>query len=365
MLKRTWSRSPNVAFSRAMPFTLNESRHGTARSWELPMADVPSIRPPLLLPLIITGKSADVVRETLGQALRFDLFERSTPPRSAPKPARGLGPRRDGSGIQLGTTPIPTSPERFARLQRIYDEQGLERLPRGARMQALGERVLATPYSAGSLETGGEEQLRVSLRHFDCVTFVESMLALAGQGGQRVASYEDLAARIQEMRYRDGEIDGYPSRLHYFTDWIGENERRGRVSNITGTLPGAEQRTVPVNFMSTHREAYPALAEDDAMLAEIRRIEARLPRSFDFVPQENIADVMPHLRSGDVVGFVTSVDGLDFSHVGLVHRESNASRSVGVLHASTSGGVKISPNLANYVADNKSQVGIVVLRPLE
>ncbi len=46
-------------------------------------------------------------------------------------------------------------------------------------MLEIGKFFLGTPYVVGTLETKRGEHLVVNLREFDCVTFVENVVALA------------------------------------------------------------------------------------------------------------------------------------------------------------------------------------------
>ena len=45
-------------------------------------------------------------------------------------------------------------------------------------MLEIGKFFLGTPYVTGTLETEGAEHLVVNLREYDCVTFVENVVAL-------------------------------------------------------------------------------------------------------------------------------------------------------------------------------------------
>ncbi len=71
-----------------------------------------------------------------------------------------------------------------------------------------------------SLEKDGDEQLVINLTGLDCTTFLENSLALARCIKKGTTSFEDYLEELQFIRYRDGVIDGYTSRLHYFSDWI-------------------------------------------------------------------------------------------------------------------------------------------------
>ena len=74
-------------------------------------------------------------------------------------------------------------------------------------------------------------------------------------------NFEDFARTLEYIRYKDGKLDGYASRLHYFTEWIANNESKGLLRNITKDIGGTEI-TKDINFMSTHRELYPFLSDD-------------------------------------------------------------------------------------------------------
>ena len=54
----------------------------------------------------------------------------------------------------------------------------------------------------------------------------------------------DFIKNLETIRYRNGVLDGYPSRLHYFTDWIRNNEQKGLVRDITSELGGTEHKKV-------------------------------------------------------------------------------------------------------------------------
>jgi hypothetical protein len=80
-----------------------------------------------------------------------------------------------------------------------------------------------------------------------------------------------------------------------------------------------------------------------------------------YVPQDSIRAVYDELRAGDIVGMATSIDGLDVSHSGLVYAHDDGRK--GLLHASLSGGIVVSPDLQRYVQTIDNQIGIVVARP--
>jgi len=235
-----------------------------------------------------------------------------------------------------------------------------------------GELAVGTPYEPFTLEAylkaGGDpsarEPLVLSLTRFDCVTLVESSLAVARVADDRGAvSWERFGREVERMRYRNGTRGGYSSRLHYFSEWIADGEKRGLVRNIARELGGIEDRR-PLRFMTEHRGSYPAL-RDETVLAEIGRMERGLddePRVM--IPADGIAAVADRIATGDVLGFATAISGLDVTHSAFAYR--GADGVLKVLHAPLSGGtVEITrTTLPEYVGAIRRATGILVARPL-
>ena len=241
----------------------------------------------------------------------------------------------------------------------------------GAQMVLAAKRLLGQPYEAGTQE-GREERLRIYLTRTDCILFAETCLGLVrtvqrcGAG----ASFEDLAATLQQTRYRDGVVDGYPSRLHYTTEWIDQGVRTGVFENVSEDWDNVCS-VRPVNFMSTHPDSYAPLkgASPTAQenLRRIREMEARvsaLPRCY--LPKDRLARFEDRIQDGDIICFATSSDGLDYSHVVIAYREKPGDR-LGFIHASTAAKkVVVEPRtLEAYLQANGRIVGISVLRVRE
>ncbi|MEM8486052.1 MAG: N-acetylmuramoyl-L-alanine amidase-like domain-containing protein [Bacteroidota bacterium] len=230
----------------------------------------------------------------------------------------------------------------------------------GGIMMQVGVWFEGQPYVAGSLDESAYEQLVIKLDGFDCVTFVESVLALSRTIKSQAYNYAGFVDHMQAQRYRDGKLDGYCSRLHYFSEWILDNERRGRVQNITAEIGGV-LLDKELDFMSGHRDSYAPL-KDDSLYAGIVAMEANLKDlQMYHIPQAAIASAYPSLLGGDIVALATDIGGLDVTHTGLVFKHENG--QVGLLHASTTRGVVVSPDLQAYVENNRRQIGIVVARP--
>jgi len=248
-------------------------------------------------------------------------------------------------------------------LERLERGKELERLATGEIVVEMGKSFLGTPYAANTLEGKGEEHLVVDLREFDCVTLCETSLALARAIKLRIRSIEGYRAQLQLIRYRAGVIRGYPSRLHYFSEWIADNELKKIVKNVTVEL-GGRRDTRRLDFMSAHRNIYPGLASRDAFEA-IAATEERLaatPRYF--VPKESVAGIEGEILNGDIIAVTTSVPGLDVSHTALAVREGGTTR---LLHAPNVGErvQYTAGSIAGYLHRHVQQTGIIVARPLD
>jgi len=244
-------------------------------------------------------------------------------------------------------------------------------IPLGRGAIRVGELAAGTPYVPFTLETylesGGsplQEPLSLSLTRFDCVTLVESCLAVARVArGDGRPTWDRFGLEIERMRYRGGERRGYTSRLHYFSEWITDGEKRGLMKNLGAELGGAED-TRPIRFMTEHREKYRALA-DKAVFRKIWRNERRISdRPRLVVPTKRIPEVVDRIESGDVLAFATEIPGLDVTHTAFAYRDQQG--MLRVLHAPLSGGLVEVPRttLPEYVAAIRRATGILVARPL-
>lgn len=243
-------------------------------------------------------------------------------------------------------------------------EQGLARKPIGDVVAEIGKSFVGSKYVAHTLEEPGEEHLVVNLRGFDCVSFYETSLCLARCVKLGKTTFDAFKRELTWIRYRSGVINGYPSRLHYTSDYFYDNVQKGVVKDMTKELGG-----VPfpkkVNFMSTHPESYPKLTENPALIDTIRAQEEVInKRTILYIPKENVASVLDKIHNGDILGTTTSMEGIDTSHTGITVWQDG---QVHFMHAPLAGGaVEISKgNLSEYLLKNAKQTGIIIVRPQE
>ncbi len=267
--------------------------------------------------------------------------------------------------VAPGDSLAALSPATAAAYGRITSEaraQGIAARPYGEIVQWVGEQLRGRPYVAGLLDAPPRETLLADLTRFDCVLFVENVLAVAHTIAMEDTTPEAYVAEIARMRYRSGQMAGYCSRLHYFSDWIADNDTRSIVHNVTAEAGGVpfDKR---IDFMSTHRASYPHL-RDDATYACATAAEARLADlELVYIPKANIRSAYAQMQPGDIVAMATSIGGLDVTHTGFIHVDGSGT---GFMHASSaSNAVKVSPDLSDYVRDIRNQVGIIIARPVD
>jgi hypothetical protein len=249
----------------------------------------------------------------------------------------------------------------FAQTMAWVAQSGLDTLDVARLMAAIGRRFVGEPYTPYTLEAEGAERLVVNLREFDCVTFIEQSLAMARTVKSGTVTYAEFRDQLRGIRYRDGALAGYPSRLHYFSEWIANNDDKGIVRDVTRDLGGVEDAE-PITFMTAHRDAYRQLA-DSANYEAIRAVEARLGDVQRFyIPETGIADVADRILEGDIIAATSTEPGLDIAHTGIAVRIDGR---LHLMHAPLVGSVvEISEvPLADRILDIRGQDGILVARP--
>ncbi|MFR9165334.1 MAG: N-acetylmuramoyl-L-alanine amidase-like domain-containing protein [Dysgonomonas sp.] len=225
---------------------------------------------------------------------------------------------------------------------------------------------LDKPYVASTLDEGDKEQLIVNLREFDCIIFVEHCIALSETLKSDDNSFRNYCGNLQNIRYRNGIIEDYSSRLHYVKDWIAENEKRGILKNVTKDI-GGTWIDKDVNFMSTHISSYRQLAESEEMQNKIKKIESRLNKNGGYyvILKDKLRDVLNLVQNGDIVFFSTTINGLDFSHTGIIYNDGK--RPLTFIHASSDAKKTVieRKSLEEYVDKSGKCNGVAILRLIE
>lgn len=222
---------------------------------------------------------------------------------------------------------------------------------------------LDIPYVAHTLEGNNEEELVVNCDEVDCITFVEYTLAISlspTEDGQ--VSEGNFVQNLLKIRYRDGKINGYTSRLHYIADWVNNGIHTGFLEDIAATYSPYTQE-VDLFYMSTNPEKYKHLANSPENVAKMKTYEQDLSgQSFHYVPQDKLPYTgLPWIKSGDIIAITTNTPGLDVAHMGIAFYVKD---KLCLLHASSKEKKVVISKvaLAQMLQSNQNWTGVRVLR---
>jgi hypothetical protein len=212
---------------------------------------------------------------------------------------------------------------------------GLERRTAGPERAAWASRLLVgTRYQLSPLgdREGPAAGPRFRLDAFDCVTFVETVIALGNS-----ANTSQAGRLLDDIRY-DGPPD-YTHRNHYIeAQWIPANLRKGWISEGTRAIAGplarpAKKQLTPATWRAAERFGYvlPDLPKDQRPLGVF---------TLDIVPLGRLSEIGPRIPEGTLL-FVLRSDrpGRPYrvTHAGVVVAGSRGERYL--RHASDVPGV--------------------------
>ena len=281
-----------------------------------------------------------------------------------------FAPQADATAPANPVTAAGTrAPQTGAVIYQSSDSAEVERLLGNASLQTsidFARQLKGRPYVAGTLEMADPERLVVNLRGLDCATLVETASALAMTRREGKTRFADFCRNLQRLRYFDGRIAGYTSRLHYLSFWMADHRRRGTVEEVV--LPTALTRPlhIDLHYMSRHPDAYPFLRNHPERVRELARLERKYSGDVGrFLPKSNVGlsrRELGAIQNGDIIAVVTRKDGLDYSHQGLAFWGNDG--KLHMLHASSQYKkvIEDSRTLATYLNGISHALGIRVFR---
>ena len=233
----------------------------------------------------------------------------------------------------------------------------------------LARQFLGIPYVAHTLEINDDERLVVNTRQLDCTTLVETVTALKLCTQQGKRTFADYLNALRQLRYRQGRMAGYPSRLHYFTDWIRDKVQMQLVADIQQPNPPfAAVQTVSVDYMSTHPSAYKALKANASLVPEIRASEQSLTgMKVRYIPKRLLRNnvlLRKAIKDGDILAITCNKKGLDIAHLGFAvwRKDGLHLLNASMIHKKV---VEEPMTLYQYMQRHPSHTGIRVVRIFE
>jgi len=224
----------------------------------------------------------------------------------------------------------------------------------------VAKHFLGTPYVAGTLEIE-PERLTVNTRETDCILFVEMCLAMSLTAKEAEPTFEKYLDNLRKLRYRDGKVDGYTSRIHYTSEWIIQGEMRGIFREVSRECGGSplDQKFF---YMTTHASSYKQLKDSPKNVEKIKAVEENLNTwGYWYIPKADLPKYLKNIKTGDIIGFNSATPGLDIAHVAYAYWEGD---TLTFIHASyTDKKVVINKTpMVQHLNALKSQNGVRVIR---
>lgn len=241
---------------------------------------------------------------------------------------------------ELKIAPNAETPQRVSRLTKIFEGR---------------------PYQAGTLE-GTPEKLTVRIDAFDCTTLAETVMALAITASENRSSWRDYIYNLERVRYRNGRMKDYASRIHYISQWGIDLANRGIIKEVTEDVANSTSYIKTLDYMTRNRDKYPALADDATYRAMKEAEMGYRSHKIPYIKAQHAKDAT--LREGDIVAFTTKQPGIDAIHVGIITMINGKPH---LIHASSvAGKVMTEPvPLNDYLRRNRQMSGIKVFRLLD
>ena len=249
-------------------------------------------------------------------------------------------------GMILGIMPCIVSASENDSIKVESLLQKAARLPADScKILFFAQNLLGVPYVANTLDGTDEETLVV----------------LTDKYGK--SDFESYKKALRCIRYRNGKQAGYVSRLHYFSDWIKDNEQKGIVHERTGELGFAASQVLNLDFMSTHSDSYHRLKNNPSMISQMIEIEKKwknVPVSYIPKTSLNVSSEELDIKNGDIIAITTNIKGLDVVHTGFACWVDG---KLHLLHASSVMKKVIldSQTLFEYSKNKKAHTGVRVI----
>lgn len=230
----------------------------------------------------------------------------------------------------------------------------------------FARKLKGIPYVAHTLEINKKEKLVINLRQLDCTTYVENVVALSMCMNEKKYTFKSFCDNLKKIRYRDDSQPHYTQRLHYFTDWIENNTKKGICKEIQSPAPPfTNTQRINVFYMSENPSKYKMLKENPKYIPTIRKTEQNInQKTYKYIPKtevKNTNTVRRTIQDGDIIATTTSLKGLDIQHIGFAiwHKDGLHMLNASSLHHKV---VEEPMTLYNYLQKQKTMTGIRIIR---
>ncbi|MEJ2375572.1 MAG: DUF1460 domain-containing protein [Pseudolabrys sp.] len=236
-----------------------------------------------------------------------------------------------GAVLAAGARPARAGEKRIDKL--IIEARKYQTVSK--RIDFISAALRGTRYGAHTLIGGPHRPEKFVVRDdaFDCVTFLEAVLAAAN-----ARKPDEYAGLLRKIRYRDGVVE-WRERNHYFFDWCRRNVDNGLC-----------------RWLSMDGEVVIHKACDSQKGLGTRRFTMRV------IPRAVLLKNKAMVQTGDIIGFLSHRADLDYFHAGMIVREHGG--ALLLRHAAESRGRVLDQRLANFLARWRVRY-VTLVRPLD
>jgi hypothetical protein len=141
------------------------------------------------------------------------------------------------------------------------------------RIELASAALLGAAYQAGALGEGlsGEYDRNPLYRfdHFDCETYVDTIMALA-----LANNFLDFKKKLNQIRYKDTYVDFFQRNHFPSADWIPNNKRKGYIQELTYRIAGKKTRMTTAVIRRSHW--YQHLSIDRIQIPYLSTLEKKI-----------------------------------------------------------------------------------------
>jgi hypothetical protein len=207
-----------------------------------------------------------------------------------------------------------------------------------ARVKHFSAKLLNKTYKSNALIGSAiiAEDLVINPNELDCVTYVETVLALANS-----SQLNEFLTHIRNIRYSESQVD-WLQRNHYMSNWIRNNSAKQYLDLIEPSPANA----ISVNKLLNCVPDLPACS-----ISEVMHI----------CKTEQLDNLLHIYQDGDLIFFGSSKIDLDIFHMGFLFNTQTQSPTL--RHASRTTGFVVDEALTEFLIRAGGCSGVWIARP--
>ncbi len=232
-------------------------------------------------------------------------------------------------------------------------------------IMATLNRFEGVRYGAGANGCSAD-QLLINTTSFDCVTFIETFLAMAFTTydlRKNPFALEDeifqlFSKYLMLIRYYENKpTDSWDNRINYYTEQLFKLADLGLLVPVT---ENAKRYDKKINYISSHKYKFRGI-KNWQRIRQTERFLTKRPKYY--YPLKDIEKCyLPVAREGDIVALTTTVEGLEVSHTGIITLKNGR---LYFSHASQKHKkLKMEEDFLEYLNTRSTITGILVFRPV-